>query len=83
MGLKFWVKKNNWDKPFSEKVAKRIAKIATPDLTMWLEQALSETNRALSNYQKNTSDVISLEDIYLGAEAIHALAVEINKRTML
>ena len=83
MGLKFWVKKNNWDKPFSEKVAKRVSRIATPDLTMWLEQALSETNRALSNYQKNMSDVISLEDIYLGAEAIHALATEINKRSML
>jgi hypothetical protein len=83
MGLKFWAKKENWDKPFSEKVAKRISKIATPDLTMWLEQAISETNRALSNYQKNTSDVISLQDLTLGAEAIHALAAEINKRSMI
>ena len=83
MGLKFWVKKENWDKPFSEKVAKRIAKISTPDLTMWLEQAISETNRALVNYQKNKVDVISLQDVTLGAEAIHALAVEINKRSMI
>jgi hypothetical protein len=83
MGLKFWVKKENWDKPFSEKVAKRVAKIPSADLTLWLEQAISETNRALGNYQKNTSDVISLEDLTLGSEAIHALAAEINKRSML
>jgi hypothetical protein len=83
MGLKFWVKKENWDKPFSEKVAKRVAKLATADLYLWTEQAISETNRALSRYQKNPNDVVSLQDLTLGSEAIHALACEINKRSML
>jgi hypothetical protein len=83
MGLKFWVKKENWDKPFSEKVAKRVAKLATADLYLWTEQAISETNRALSRYQKSPNDVVSLQDLSLGAEAIHALASEIHKRSML
>jgi hypothetical protein len=83
MGLKFWVKKENWDKPFSEKVANRVAKLATADLYLWTEQAISETNRALGRYQKNPNDVVSLQDLTLGAEAIHALAYEINKRSML
>lgn len=82
MGLKFWQKKKIWDKPFSEKVAKRVSKIPTPDLTNWIEQAMSETNRALVNYQKG-NDVINLEDLVLGAEAINALASELYKRSMI
>lgn len=82
MGIKFWQEKKIWDKPFSEKVAKRVAKIPTADLTMWLEQAISETNRALSSYQKS-NDSLNLEDLVLGAEAIHALASELHKRSMI
>jgi Tfp pilus assembly PilM family ATPase len=82
MELTFWRKKKNWDKPFSEKVAKRVAKIATPDLTSWIEQAMSETSRSLNSYQKQ-QDAVNLEDLVLGAEAIHALISELQKRTML
>jgi hypothetical protein len=75
-------KKENWDKPFSEKVAKRISKIPSADLTLWFEQAMSETNRTLSIYIKQP-DKIYLNDLLLGAEAIHAIAYEIKKRNML
>lgn len=75
-------KKEPWDKPFSEKLAKRVSKIATADLLSWTEQALSETNRCISKYQAN-NDAVYLEEMLLGAEAIHCLVSEFHKRTVL
>jgi hypothetical protein len=67
---------------FTPKLTQRISKIATPDLNIWIEQALNETNRAVSTYNKSSSPE-NLKDMLLGAEAIHALAAELSKRTML
>jgi hypothetical protein len=75
-------KKKNWDKPFSEKVAKRISKIAMADLPSWAEQAIYETNRSLMAYEKDKNKV-HLEDALLGAEVIHAIVYEMNKRSVL
>jgi len=81
MGLKFWERKP-LEKPFPEKIARRVAKLATRDLITWAEQALSETNRSLSAYQKS-GDKIHLEDALLGAEAVNALVSELHSRTMI
>ena len=80
MGLKFW-KKEPFIKPFPEKLAKRVSKIPTADLAGWTEQALSETNRCLSSYQKY-GDKIYLTDALMGAEAVNALVSELHQRTV-
>ena len=69
----------NWDKPFSEKVAKRVAKIPTGELAMWSEQALFELGRCLSAYEKSRSTVY-LEEALNGAEALHAVIHEYARR---
>lgn len=73
----FKFKKNkNWDKPFSEKIARRVAMISTPDLAMWADQALTEISRTLPSHRDPDASKVLLE----GAEALHALIHELNKR---
>lgn len=72
-------KKKNWDKPFSEKIAKRVAKIPTGELALWSEQALFELGRCLSSYEKTRASIY-LEEALNGAEALHAVVHEYNKR---
>lgn len=81
MGLNFKKKRELVNKVFPEKVAKRVGMLATADLVLWIEQAISETNRALSYYQKHGDDVY-LQEMEMGAEAMHALVHELNKRRM-
>lgn len=73
-------KKKKWDKPFSEKVAKRVAKIPTADLDTWAVQALNEIGRCLSTYDKDRNKTY-LEEALLGAEALHAVVDELVNRT--
>jgi hypothetical protein len=73
-------KSKNWDKAFSEKIAKRVAKIPTLDLNGWAEQAIYETGRLLSAHERDRTPE-SLKDLMDGAEAVHALVHEISKRT--
>lgn len=74
-------KKEPWVKPFPEKLANRVAKIATADLLMWIDQAMSETNRCISSYQRS-SELNDLDDMLVGAEAINALVSELHRRTV-
>jgi hypothetical protein len=74
-------KKEPWLKPFPEKLANRVAKIATPDLITWVDQAMSETNRCISAYQRN-GETVFVEDMLIGAEAINALVSELHRRTV-
>lgn len=69
----------NWDKPFSEKVARRVSKIPTGELTIWADQSLYEMGRLISNYER-TRDVVFLKELASGAEALHAVVHELNKR---
>lgn len=71
--------KESWDKPFSEKLAKRVAKIPTGELEMWADQALYELGRCLSGYSKSR-EKIYLEEGLNGAEALHAVVHELNAR---
>jgi hypothetical protein len=73
--------KKKWNKPFSEKVAKRVARIATPDLLDWSEQALSEISRCLSGYRR-TNEAWYMEEALTGAEALHAVLDEYNRRML-
>jgi len=80
MGLKGWAKPKP-PKLFSEKLTKRVEKIPSADLSTWVEQALSETSRSLSSYIK-TNDNIYLEEMLLGAEALHCLIDSLHNRNV-
>jgi hypothetical protein len=72
--------KTIWIKPFSEKVSKRVAKIPTAELEMWIEQSIYEVGRCMSAYGKNREQVY-LDEALLGAEALHAVVDELNRRS--
>lgn len=76
MGL---IKRKPLEKPFPEKLANRVSKIATADLTSWIEQALSETSRSLSAYAKS-GDKQHLEEMLMGAEALNCVVSELHNR---
>lgn len=76
----FWKYRKSWDKPFSEKIARRISRIPTNDLLTWSDQALTGVARSLSEYMRTQEDA-TLEELVTGAEALYALTYEINKRT--
>lgn len=73
-------KKAQWDKPFSEKVAKRVKKIPTAELEMWVEQATYELGRCMGIYSRNR-DAVALQEALTGAEALHAVVHELHLRT--
>ena len=77
--MSFLKSKKNWDKPFSEKVSKRVSRIPTGELEMWTDQAIYELGRCLSGYQKSR-DNFYLEEARNGAEALHAVVEELYKR---
>jgi retron-type reverse transcriptase len=72
-------KKTIWDKPFSEKVSKRVSKIPTSELEMWIDQSLYEIGKCMTMYSK-TRENIYLEEALVGAEALHAVVDELKKR---
>ena len=78
--MKLFLKsKTPWNKPFSEKIAKRVSKIPTAELETWSEQSLFELGRCLSYYAKNR-DKIYLDEARIGAEALHAVIEELHRR---
>ena len=73
-------KKTIWVKPFSERVAKRVKKVPTGELTMWGDQAMLDLGRCLNQYEKNRDIKIYLDEALIGAEAIHAMVDELHSR---
>jgi len=73
--------KEIWIKPFSEKVSKRVAKIPTTELEMWIDQSIYEVGRCMSNYGKSREKVY-LDEALLGAEALHAVVDELKNRSV-
>jgi hypothetical protein len=71
--------KKYWDKPFSDKIAKRVTKIPTGELEVWIDQSIYEMGRCLSGYQK-TRENFYLNEARQGAEALHAVVEELYKR---
>lgn len=78
--MNFLKSKVPWDKPFSEKVAKRVSKISTSELEMWIEQATYEVGRCMSLYARNRERAY-LDEALVGAEALHAVVDQLHKRT--
>lgn len=72
-------KNKTWDKPFSEKISKRVSKIPTSELEGWAEQSVYTLGRLLSAY-RSRRDELSLEELVQGAEALHAVVDEIGSR---
>lgn len=79
MNWKFWEPKTSWDKPFSEKIARRVAKIPTGELTLWADQSLYDLGRLISAYERSREKAY-LEELMVGAEAFHAVIHELNRR---
>lgn len=77
--MMIFFKKKTWDKPFPEKVAKRVSRIPTGELEAWIDQALTEVGKCISLYTK-TRDPIYLEEAVKGAEAVHAVTNELHTR---
>jgi hypothetical protein len=75
-------KNKKWDKPFSEKVSKRVKKIPTAQLSPWIENALYEVNRCMLEYDKS-GDLFFLREALNGAEALHAVVNELHDRSVL
>jgi len=73
-------RKKKWDKPFPEKIARRVSRISTYDLTSWADQSIYELGRLLSIYER-TRTPEAVKELVLGAEALHAVIEELNKRT--
>ena len=72
-------KKEIWIKPFSEKVSKRVAKIPTAELEMWIDQAIYDVGRCMSMYSKYREQVY-LDEALTGSEALHAVVNELYVR---
>ena len=72
-------RKKAWDKPFSEKIAKRVRRIPTGDLAVWADQSIYELGRLLAIYERNRTPE-AIKELTDGAEALHAVINEINKR---
>lgn len=72
-------KKAPWDKPFPEKLAKRVSKIPTSELEMWVEQSIIEISKCMSYYSRKR-DSVYIEEATLGSEALHAVLEELKNR---
>jgi hypothetical protein len=73
-------KKKYWNKPFPEKIAKRVSRIPSADLTTWADQTLYELGRLLSIYERVRTPE-ALKELLISTEAFHAVVEELNRRT--
>jgi hypothetical protein len=73
-------KKKTWDKPFSEKIARRVKRIPTNDLLVWADQAVYEVGKLISIYERHRTEA-ALKELLDATEALHAVINELNNRT--
>ena len=78
--MNFLKSKKTWDKPFSEKVARRVARLHTNEIEGWVDSAIYEIGRCLSMYQRTREDIY-LDEALNGAEALHAMIDQLRNRT--
>lgn len=76
-----WFTRKTVAYPYNSKIVNRVSKIATSDLIIWIEQAVNETNRAASAY-RGSANPNNLDEMLMGAEALHCLAEELHKRSV-
>jgi hypothetical protein len=78
--MKFLSRQNkNWNKPFSEKISKRVSKIPIAELEQYADQSLYDIGRNLSAYGRGKNKEY-LEEALLASEVLHAIVDEIYKR---
>lgn len=58
----------------------RVAKLSTPDLVAWAEQALYGIGRSLSSWQRSPEQEEMFEEARMGAEALHVVMEELKAR---
>ena len=73
-------KKKLWDKPFSEKIARRVKRIPTNDLLVWADQTVYEVGKLIGIYERHRTEV-ALKELLEATEALHAVVNELNNRT--
>ena len=78
--MKFSRRKKVWDKPFSEKVSRRVSRLHTSEIEGWTDSAIFDIGRCLSMYQR-TKDDVYLDEALNGAEALHAMVDALRNRT--
>ena len=74
-------KNSEWNKPFQEKIAKRVSRIPTVELSSWAIQAMNDLGRCINKYEESR-EAIYLEEALVGAEALHAVVDELHKRSV-
>lgn len=77
--MKLFKKKEPWVKPFDEKIAKRVKKIPTGELILWIDQAMYDLGRCINQFEK-TKNTDVLKEALTGAEAINAVVDELHSR---
>ena len=78
--MKLFSRSKVWEKPFSEKVSKRVSRLQTAEIEGWLDQSIYEIGRCLSMYQRS-KDELYLDEALKGAEALHAMVDTLRNRT--
>lgn len=78
--MKFLRKKTTNNKPFSQKIVKRIAVSSTEELDGWVDMSLQDISRAMVTYHR-TGAQTDLEDALLSAEVLHAILDTLKART--
>ena len=58
---------------------KRVARISTPDLITWAEQAVYPIERNLSSFGRSQG-LAELNEAHMGAEALLAITTELKRR---
>jgi hypothetical protein len=55
--------------------------ISTPDLVAWMEQSMFTIGKHISSWQR-TQSKDDLAEVKLGAEVFHAIAQELERRSL-
>jgi hypothetical protein len=57
----------------------RVAKISTPELVRWAENALFVIGKNLTHWERDRAEEL-LEEAHMGAEALLAITTELKRR---
>ena len=72
-------KKEPWVKPFPKKIASRVSKMSTGDLSLWADTTGLSLGKYLREYE-STRNIIYLVESLTHAEVLHALVDEYYNR---
>jgi hypothetical protein len=61
------------------RIEKRVSKISTPDLILWMEQSMYTIGKLITEWQKSHNKDL-LDEVVLGTEVFNAIAKELKKR---